>query len=182
MVLQSIDSNTESFSQYRNVRQYRSNLLDDMDRDFEDDYNRVEFEQRFDFSYCLPLQRTTADEYLSRGRRLFREYRSIEANCEQDVHDVLNGSKRFISLYATGSGIVNWYLYRSLDGKFWFAVRSNIEGVSFSFKRMSRKQIREILLLQFDDEPDLELPQVIVAQPLPDDEKIDETIDEQVFE
>lgn len=47
---------------------------------------------------------------------------------------------------------------------------------------MSRKQIREILLLQFDDDPDLELPQVIVAQPLPDDEKIDETIDEQVFE
>ena len=172
MVLPNIDSIPGSIFQHRDVRQDSSRLLDDMERDFEDEYNRLEFEPRFDFSRCQGAQRTTADEYFMRGRRVFREYRYIEANSDQDVLDVLDGTQRFIPLYAPGSGMTNWYLYRSHDGKFWFAVRSvMVEDAKFAFKRMSRKQIRGELLSEYDSEPDPELPPVIFAEPLPDEDE-----------
>ena len=141
-------------------------VIDDLNNDFQNEDNRIEFTPQIDFSDCPDGVETTADFLLNQSPRMFREYRRIEANSHDDVYDVLDGRKKFIPLYAPGSGMVNWYLYRSSNGKFWFTYKSPFSLVPFIFKRVSKKQIREELLSEYNDEPDLELPPKIIAHPI----------------
>ena len=115
------------------------------------DVSRLSFEESLEFTTPAPI---------------FRSYTSIEAD-RGSINNILDGNLRQCSVNAYGSGMSEWWVYRSLDDRLWLVYKSTgtFAQNQATFIQITRVQLRNLFLgeqIEFDPE----LPQDIIHYPM----------------